>query len=70
MSKYDAVKSNSIIVARIRSARMTEIERQQAFVALEQAEMLVDAIVWIAKKIEQFRARLFLKPALKHSLKH
>ena len=66
MSKNDPAKLDSMIIARIRSARMSEIERQRAFTALEQANLLVDAIVWVAKKIEQFRERLFLKPALKH----
>ena len=64
------VKLGSTVVGRINSTRMSEVERQTAFNAMRDAEMLVDAFVWVAKKIEQIGQRLFLKPTLKHSLKH
>jgi hypothetical protein len=45
---------------------MSETERQTAYNAMRDAELLVDAFVWVAKKIEQIGERLFLKPALRH----
>ena len=60
------IKLGSTIVGRINSSRLSEAERQVAMNALRDAELVVDACVWIAKKIEQIGERLFLKPALKH----
>ena len=59
-------KLGSTIYARIKAVRMSEVERQRAIAALHDANLLVDAIVGVAKKIEQLRERLFLKPSLKH----
>ena len=59
-------KIGSTVYARIKAVRMSEVERQRALAALHDAHMLVDAFVWVAKKIEQLRERLFLKPSLKH----
>ena len=64
------VKLGSTIVGRINAARMSEVERQTALNAMRDAELLVDAFAWVAKKIERIGERLFLKPTLKHSLKH
>lgn len=64
------IKLGSTIVGRINSVRMSEVERQIALNAMRDADLLVDAFVWVAKKIEQIGERLFLKPTLKHSLKH
>ena len=44
---------------------MTDSDREVALNALHQAELFVDAFMWIAKKVEQLGARLFLKPSLK-----
>jgi hypothetical protein len=60
------VKIGATIVGRINAARMSEAERQVALNAMRDADLLVDAIVWVVRKIEQFGERLFLKPALKH----
>ena len=59
-------KIGSTIYARLNAVRMSEVERQRALAALHDANMLVDGFVWVAKKIEQLRERLFLKPSLKH----
>ncbi len=59
-------KVNSTIVARINSVRMSEMDRQRALDAMHDADLIVDAFFWVAKKIEQFGERLFLKTALKH----
>ena len=64
------IKLGSTVVGRINSIRMSEVERQIALNAMRDADLLVDAFVWVAKKIEQIGARLFLKPTPKHSLKH
>ena len=64
------IKLGSTIVGRINSARMSQAERQSALNAMRDAELLVDAFVWVAKKIEQIGERLFLKPTFKPSLKH
>ena len=66
MSKEMEIKLGSIIVGRINSVRMSDSERQVAINAMRDADLLVDAFVWVAKKIEQLGERLFLKPALKH----
>jgi hypothetical protein len=64
------VEHDSIIYARIREARMTDLEREIAFAALRDAERIVDGIMWVTKKVEPLAARLFLKPAVRHTLKH
>lgn len=66
MRKYKEIKVSSTIYDQIQASRMTEAERQVAINALRDAELLADAMVWVAKKIEQLAARLFLKPSLKH----
>ena len=45
---------------------MTDSERQVALNAMRQADLFVDAFIWIAKKIGRRSVRLFLKPSLKH----
>ena len=59
-------KISSTIVARINAVQMSDAERQRALNALRDADLLVDAFMWMVKKIERTGARLFLKPALKH----
>jgi hypothetical protein len=66
MSTAIESKIGSTLYARLNAVRMTEVERQRALIALHDAHLLVDAFVWVAKKIEQFGARLFLNPALPH----
>jgi hypothetical protein len=70
MRKDMEIKLGSTVVGRINSVRMSEVERQTALNAMRDADLLVDAFVWVVKKIEQIGERLFLKPSLKHSLKH
>ena len=66
MSKGINIKLGSIVMSRVDSGRMSDSERQVALNAMRNADLLVDAFVWVAKKIEQLGERLFLKPALKH----
>jgi hypothetical protein len=66
MSKDMEIKLGSSVVGRINSARMSESERQITINAMRDADLLLNAFVWVAKKIEQLGERLFLKPVLKH----
>ena len=66
MNKDIEVKLGSTIISRINSIRMSEAERQTVLNAMRDADLLVDALVWVVKKIERIGERLFLKPALKH----
>jgi hypothetical protein len=45
---------------------MSPAERQVAINAMHDAEWIVDAVVWVTKRIEQLGARLFLKPSPRH----
>jgi hypothetical protein len=45
---------------------MSDAERQVAINAMKDADLLVDAFVWMSKKIEHLAERLFLKHSLKH----
>ncbi len=60
------VKIGSTVYDRISTVRMSEAERRVAINAMRDAELLVDAFVWISNKAEQMMQRLFLKPSLKH----
>lgn len=66
MSKELELKIGSTIYGKIQAARMSERERQLALHAMRNADITVDAIVWLVKKIEHLGERLFLKPSLKH----
>ena len=66
MSRFMEVKIDSTILGRINAARMSNAEREIALNAMRTADLLVDGFVWIAKKIEQFGERLFLKLPNKH----
>lgn len=60
------IKIGSTIYDRINTSRMSDAERQVAINAMHDAEVIVDAIVWVTKRIEQLGARLFLKLSPKH----
>jgi len=66
MSKAMEIKVGSSVVGHVDTARMSDAERQVTVNAMRDADLMVDAFAWVAKKIEQFGARLFLRPALKH----
>jgi hypothetical protein len=66
MSKGIENKIDSMIYQRLNEVHMSEVERQRALNALKDADLFADAVIWIAKKIEQLGGRLFLKPALKN----
>ena len=58
--------SASSIYEQIGRTRMTDVERQVALNALRQADVFVDALMWVVNKIGLGRERAFLKPSLKH----
>ncbi len=64
-SKSDS-KFGSVIYDRINAVQMSASERQAAISSLRQADAIVDAILWVTRKIEQAGAFLFLKPSIKH----
>lgn len=66
MNGKPQVKFGSVIYDRINAVQMSAIERQTAINAMRDADALVDAIVWVTRKIEQLGAFLFLKPGVKH----
>jgi hypothetical protein len=66
MENVTTVKNGLTIYDRIKAVPMSEYERQAAIHAMQDAELIVDGITWIAKKIERLGERLFLKPSLKH----
>lgn len=66
MKDFLEIKIGSTIYDRISTLRMSESERQAAINAMENAEAIANAIVWIERKIGQLGARLFLRPGLKH----
>ncbi len=66
MNSKPQVKFGSVIYDRINSVQMSATERQTAINAMRDADALVDALVWITRKVEQLGAFLFLKPGVKH----
>ena len=69
MVKYIDIKLDSARNVRIDATRLSEGERQIAVSAVRDAELWVDAFMWVGKKIEQLGARLSLKPSPKASFK-
>lgn len=64
MSKQLELKIGSTVYGKIQAARMSERERQQAISAMQNAESIVDTLMWIVRKIERLGDRMFLKPSL------
>ena len=62
MRRDTRVNASSSIYERIEHARMADSDREVALNALRQADLFIDAFMWIAKKVERLGARLFLKP--------
>lgn len=54
------------IYQRINASRLSDSERQAAIKAMQDAELIADAILWVTRKIEQLGARLFLKLSPRH----
>ena len=56
---------DSGIYARIREVRMSGADRQNAIDALQQAERIAEAFLWLKEKFANI-GHVFLKPSLKH----
>jgi hypothetical protein len=65
MRKSNERSIDSGIYARLRNVRMSASDRQQAVDTLRQAELLVDAFLWVKEKVAAC-GNYFLKPALRH----
>mgnify|MGYP001598737466 FL=1 len=65
MRKANERSIDSGIYARLRDVRMSASDRRSAIGSLRQAELLVDAILWVKAKVAAC-GHYFLKPALRH----
>jgi len=65
MRKYTERPLDSGIYARLWEVRINSIDRQNAIVALHQAERLANAYLWVKEKLAGV-GHIFLKPSLKH----
>lgn len=66
MKRAMNIKIDSTLQRQISAARLSDSDREVALSAMRTANLIVDAAEWFVKKIEQFGARTFLKPSLKH----
>jgi hypothetical protein len=60
------IKFGSVIYDKINTVRMSEQERQVAIHAMQDADAIVEAVLWVSRKIEQLGASLFLNHSVKH----
>jgi len=60
------IKFGSVISEKINTVRMSEQERQVAINAMHDADAIVDGFVWVARKVEQLGAALFMSPVAKN----
>lgn len=59
-------KFGSVMYDKINDLHLSAIERQAAINAMRDADTIVDAILWVTRKVEQLGAFLFMKPSIKH----
>ena len=64
MRNYNERPLDSGIYARLWEVRISGVDRQNAIVALRQAERLVSAFLWVKEKLAGV-GHVFLKPSLK-----
>jgi hypothetical protein len=64
MRNYNQKSLDSGIYARLRDVQMSEADRHSAVAALEQAEQIAEAFLWIREKFSEI-GHVFLKPSLK-----
>jgi hypothetical protein len=65
MRKANRKKVNDAIYARLADVRINDHERERAAHAIQDAEAIVDAIIWIKDRIASVGA-MVLKPGFKH----
>jgi hypothetical protein len=56
---------NTAIYARIRELQISQVDRDNAIRALEQAERITGVYLWLKEKLATV-GNVFLKPSLKH----
>ena len=66
MNRHSEFKIGSTIYERIEAMNMSPAERQVALNALQDAEMIADAFMWIKRKLEQLGEFLVLKPIVRN----
>ena len=66
MNENLRTKDGSSMYAHIQAAPMPESERHSALEALEMAEVLVDGMAWVGRKLSELVNYVFLKPGVKH----
>lgn len=66
MSENSIKTNGSTIYAHIEAANMSESDRESALNALALAESMVDAALWVSRKVGEVASYLFLKPGVKH----
>jgi hypothetical protein len=65
MRKAKQTSFKSDVYKLLKDTRMSESDRLVAMNALQDAEMIADAFVWLKEKFETV-GHYFLKPSLKH----
>lgn len=67
MNNKSQVKFGSVIYDKLNTLQISAIERQAAINAMRDADAIVDALVWVTRKVEQLGVALFLRPGIKHN---
>lgn len=65
MRKANRMRVNDAIYKRLAEVRMSERDRERATYAIQDAEAIVDAVVWVKERIASLGA-ILLKPGFKH----
>ncbi len=65
MGRFKERVADTDVYSRINLLPMTEIERQVALNAMQDAETIVDAFIWISNSIKGLFAGAALKPRLR-----
>jgi len=66
MSKQMEIKIGSTIYDKINMAGLSDLDRQEALGAMQTAEYVADALIWVKHAFDGTVARVFLKPSLPH----
>lgn len=56
---------DKVIYSRLAGLRLSEVDRQHAVNAMEQAERIADVYLWLKEKLSDI-GHVFLKPSLRH----
>ncbi len=67
MKRYNEVSNNADLYARINAMSISAHERAVAIRALQNADAISDAILWVTHGLKKLGTRLFAKPAALHA---